>query len=99
MSQTSSELTARRYTVRGRVQGVGFRYFVDGEARTLGITGWVRNNHDGSVEVLAQGTTAQLTRLHERLRQGPRSARVDNVEMTPAEAQPGLKTFRIEGSW
>ena len=94
-----SERTARRVAIRGRVQGVGFRYFVDGEARALGITGWVRNNMDGAVEVLAQGSAAQLARLHERLRQGPRSARVDAVEVFPAPPNPDLKTFRIEGAW
>ncbi len=92
-------MEARRYVIRGRVQGVGYRYFVDGEARTLSLTGWVRNNHTGDVEVFAQGTSAQLSRLHEKLRQGPRSARVEDVEVFPAEPQPELKTFRIEGSW
>ena len=55
---------ARRFLVRGRVQGVGFRWFVEREAHMLGIAGWVRNNHDGSVEVLAQGTRDQLSGLH-----------------------------------
>ena len=92
-------MIARRYTIRGRVQGVGFRYFVEGEARPLGITGWVRNNINGDVEVFAQGTNAQLSRLHELLRQGPRSARVDGVGVEVSELQPELKTFRIEGTW
>ena len=48
---------ARRFLVRGRVQGVGFRWFVEREAHMLGIAGWVRNNSDGSVEVMAQGTS------------------------------------------
>ena len=54
---TSAEKTteARRFLVRGRVQGVGFRWFVEREAHILGIAGWVRNNADGSVEVLAMG--------------------------------------------
>jgi len=85
--------------VRGRVQGVGFRWFVEREAHMLGIAGWVRNNHDGSVEVLAQGTRDQLSGLRSRLREGPRAARVD--EVAEAEAQPvaGLSSFRIEGAW
>jgi len=90
---------ARRYPVRGRVQGVGFRWFVESEARNLGISGWVRNNPDSSVEVLAMGSRDQLSNLRSRLQQGPRAARVDDVEEFEAQAVPGLKTFRIEGAW
>jgi acylphosphatase len=90
---------ARRYLVRGRVQGVGFRWFVEREAHILGIAGWVRNNADSSVEVLAMGTSEQLAGLRSRLREGPRAARVDNVEEFEANPVPGLNTFRIEGAW
>ena len=90
---------ARRYLVRGRVQGVGFRWFVEREARILGIAGWVRNNADGTVEVLAMGTRDQLSGLHSRLQQGPRASRVDNVEEFEAKPVSGLNTFRIEGAW
>jgi|SRR2546425_8030080 len=90
---------ARRFVVRGRVQGVGFRWFVEREAHMLGIAGWVRNNHDGSVEVLAIGTRDQLLGLSSRLRQGPRAARVDAVEESEAAPVAGLTTFRIEGAW
>jgi len=92
-------LQARRYIVRGRVQGVGFRWFVEREAHTLGIAGWVRNNLDGSVEVLAMGTREQLAGLRSRLQQGPRAARVDNVEESESRPVEGLKSFRIEGAW
>jgi acylphosphatase len=90
---------ARRFIVRGRVQGVGFRWFVESEAHILGIAGWVRNNVDGSVEVLGQGMPEQLARLHSRLRQGPRAARVDDVEVIEAKPVAGLSAFRIEGAW
>src|SRR5579863_5498918 len=90
---------ARRFLVRGRVQGVGFRWFVEREAHMLGIAGWVRNNHDGSVEVLAQGTRDQLSGLHSRLREGPRAARVDAVDVSEASPIEGLSSFRIEGAW
>ena len=90
---------ARRFLVRGRVQGVGFRWFVEREAHILGIAGWVRNNPDSSVEVLAVGTKEQLAGLRSRLREGPRAARVDDVEEHDAQAVAGLKTFRIEGAW
>lgn len=92
-------MECRRYIVRGRVQGVGFRWFVESEARALGINGWVRNNPDGAVEVLAIGSNEQLSALHAKLRSGPRSARVDGIEVEPAQAPPNLNTFRIEGSW
>jgi acylphosphatase len=85
--------------VRGRVQGVGFRWFVEREAHMLGIAGWVRNNHDGSVEVFAIGTRVQLAGLRSRLRQGPRAARVDEVQEVEAKPVPGITTFRIEGAW
>ena len=81
------------------MQGVGFRWFVKAEARMLGVNGWVRNNPDGTVEVLATGSSEQLAGLHRRLRQGPRAARVDDVDVIPTEAPPGLATFRIEGVW
>jgi acylphosphatase len=92
-------MACKRYIVRGRVQGVGYRYFVQSEAQTLGVTGWVRNNPDGAVEVLAAGSAEQLAALHGRLRSGPRAARVDQVDVEPAEAPPKLKSFRIEGAW
>ena len=98
---TSAEKTteARRFVVRGRVQGVGFRWFVEREAHVLGIAGWVRNNADGSVEVLAMGSRDQLLGLQSRLRAGPRAARVDHVEEVEIKPVAGLTTFRIEGAW
>src|SRR6266403_2650196 len=97
--QASKEIEARRFVVRGRVQGVGFRWFVEREAHMLGIAGWVRNNSNGSVEVLAIGTHDQLLGLRSRLRQGPRAARVDDVQELEAKAVPEMNTFRIEGAW
>lgn len=92
-------MDCRRFIVRGRVQGVGFRWFVEREARTLAIAGWVRNNVDGTVEVLAMGSGEQLRALKARLQAGPRASRVDTVDELPAEPVPELKTFRIEGAW
>jgi len=94
----TSNLT-RRFLVRGRVQGVGFRWYVEREAQVLGISGWVRNNFDGSVEVLAAGSREQLSVLRQRLQAGPRAARVDQVEESEAQPVKDLKTFRIEGAW
>ncbi len=99
MTSTEKATLARRFLVRGRVQGVGFRWFVEREAHLLGLTGWVRNNADGSVEVLAMGSRDQLLALQSRLRAGPRAARVDDVEELEARPVAGLTTFRIEGAW
>jgi acylphosphatase len=95
----SKDPPARRFLVRGRVQGVGFRWFVEREAHILGIAGWVRNNADSSVEVLAMGTRDQLAGLRSRLREGPRAARVDDVEESEAKPVADLTSFRIEGAW
>ena len=65
--------------VRGRVQGVGFRWFVRERARALGLSGWVRNVADGSVEVFAVGPTDELARLRRLLQEGPPAARVEHV--------------------
>jgi acylphosphatase len=99
MTRSSDHPIAKRFVVRGRVQGVGYRWFVEREAHMLGIAGWVRNNSDGSVEVLAMGTRDQLSGLGSRLRQGPRAARVDDVEESETKPVAGLNTFRIEGAW
>jgi acylphosphatase len=99
MTSTEKAIEARCFVVRGRVQGVGFRWFVEREAHLLGIAGWVRNNLDGSVEVLAQGTRDQLSGLRSRLREGPRAARVDAVAESEARPASGIRSFRIEGAW
>ena len=88
-------MMARRYTVRGRVQGVGFRAFVEREARELGLTGFVRNRDDGSVEVLAVGPRARISELAGRLRQGPRFSEVRAVEEQEALVQQ-YGSFEIE---
>jgi acylphosphatase len=99
MISSEKPVEARRFIVRGRVQGVGFRWFVEREAHILGIAGWVRNNTDGGVEVFAQGTRDQLSGLRSRLQQGPRAARVDGVEESETRPADGLSSFRIEGAW
>ena len=82
--------------VRGRVQMVGFRYFVVEEARALGLTGWVRNGDDGeSVEVVAEGPEDALRRLEEALRSGPRGARVEGVTTRWSDEPEGHEGFRV----
>ena len=65
--------------VEGEVQGVGFRFFVQNSARNLGLSGWVRNRWDGTVEVIAEGEKEKLEQLMQKLHQGPRSSRVTGV--------------------
>ena len=95
----SSFLMTRRYIVTGRVQGVGFRWFVEREASALGVGGWVRNNDDGAVEVLASGTSDQLARLRRALEKGPRASRVDEVQEFEEKREANETSFRIEGAW
>ncbi|MCS7025020.1 MAG: acylphosphatase [Bryobacteraceae bacterium] len=77
-------MEARRFLIVGRVQGVGFRSWVQRRARFLGLSGYVRNLEDGSVEVYAMGTAEQLAELARELWQGPPLAQVRAVEGTEA---------------
>lgn len=92
------DLETRRYVVSGRVQGVGFRWFVEREAAQIGITGWVRNCSNGDVEVMATGSREQHNALRPRLQQGPRASRVDDVSESKAPLLEA-SSFRIEGVW
>jgi acylphosphatase len=78
---------AVRLVVRGRVQGVGYRWWARGQARRLKLAGWVRNRSDGSVELLAIGSPAAVQHLAEACRHGPSSAEVASVERFEAELQ------------
>ena len=89
-------IAARQYFVRGRVQGVGFRYFVERVAVELALTGYTRNLDDGRVEVYAAGSPAKLAELSQRLWQGPRFADVRGVEEQDAAVRH-YTSFRIEG--
>lgn len=84
---------AIRLTISGRVQGVGYRAWAAAQARSLGISGWVRNRTDGRVELLARGSREALDLLEESCRRGPAGARVDKVESEPAAAED--KTFEV----
>lgn len=81
------QIVARRWLVRGRVQGVGFRWFVVRWARELGVTGWVRNEDDGAVQAYAAGTEEQLARLAGFLHKGPALSDVRSVEQTEASLE------------
>jgi acylphosphatase len=72
---------ARRFLVGGRVQGVGFRFFAEAVAGREGVHGWVRNLPDGRVEASAEGEAEAVERFERAMRQGPRGARVDRVDV------------------
>jgi acylphosphatase len=78
-------IVARRLEVSGKVQGVGFRYFVTHGARQQGLRGWVRNRHDGSVEALLIGEDAAVAAVIEQCRRGPLQARVDRIDAALAQ--------------
>lgn len=89
------------FLIKGRVQGVGFRWFVQREAGELALHGWVRNTEDGDVEVVAAGEDGDLDELRASLRRGPRGSRVDRIVehfLDDREAE-NLTAFRIEGAW
>ena len=87
-------MIARRAVVTGSVQGVGFRFFAERAARETGVTGWVRNRPDGSVETVAEGEPAAVARYVEKLRWGP--GRVTNLveEEKPVEGFPSFEITR-----
>lgn len=89
------------YLVRGRVQGVGFRWFVQREAAELGLRGWVRNTDSGEVEIVAAGEQSELAELREALNKGSRGSRVDAVLRHELDESEGarLGAFVIEGAW
>lgn len=92
-------MEARRVIVRGRVQGVGFRWFVVRNAQALGVGGTVRNRADGTVEVIVTGERpADVDTLIDRIRSGPSAARVEAVDVEPvAGPEQGAEGMRVIG--
>ena len=86
---------AIRATVSGRVQGVGFRYSTVSKAHELGVTGWVRNAANGTVEVHGQGTPDDVEAFLAYLRAGPMAARVAGVTVVSVTADPDLEGFGV----
>jgi acylphosphatase len=92
MSPAETRLVA---VVRGYVQGVGFRWFVQREAARLGLDGWVANRADGSVEVMAEGPDERLSELLLQLWEGPTGSAVSDVEVSREPARGNLAGFTI----
>jgi acylphosphatase len=90
-------IVARRFFVSGRVQGVGYRFFVEHVARQEGVSGYVRNLPDGRVEALVEGDAMAVARVEAALSQGPRGARVDGVAIEEAVPSGRATGFRIRG--
>jgi acylphosphatase len=91
----------RYYLVKGRVQGVGFRWFVHQEAAALHLHGWVRNTEEGHVELVAAGDEEDLLELRKIVGRGSRGSRVDKVEerVLAESERAALGPFKIEGAW
>jgi acylphosphatase len=87
--------TARHVVVRGRVQGVGFRAFVEHEAIRLGLQGWVRNRRDGTVEALFSGEAEAVRGIIELCRAGPPSARVEGVDEREGQVDAPQRGFNV----
>lgn len=87
------DVVRRRVLVRGMVQGVGFRYWTRGEARRLGVVGWVRNRSDGTVEAELEGEAFAVAELLDAVRQGPAGAAVSAVEVgnLAPRGEPGFE--------
>lgn len=88
-------LQARKYWVSGRVQGVGFRFFAEREAKSLGLRGYVRNLADGRVEAYAIGDEKSLRKFKRLLSEGPGSARVTRLEEAEEPPDDGYTSFKI----
>lgn len=88
-------MATRLLRITGVVQGVGYRYSFEREAARLGVTGWVRNRADSSVEALIQGADEALDALTAWARRGPSGARVTSISSTTVPAEEAFKTFDI----
>ena len=88
-------MVTRQIRVSGRVQGVGYRVSLQDEARKRGVSGWVRNRSDGSVEALLQGDSAAVESVIAWARRGPPGARVSDVTAVAATAEPALRSFEL----
>lgn len=87
------ERTAERVIISGRVQGVGYRAWTVKTASRMGLSGWVRNRNDGTVEAVFHGAPETVAAMLEACRQGPMMARVDRIERLPCDEPPPEESF------
>jgi acylphosphatase len=90
-------IVRRHYLVRGRVQGVGFRYFTELAAMREGLSGWVRNTHEGNVEINVEGDGEAVDRFEMTISRGPSAARVESVEATALAPTGNHTGFMVRG--
>ncbi|HEY2982094.1 MAG TPA: acylphosphatase [Anaerolineales bacterium] len=98
MTNGPAEIVRAHVWVKGRVQNVGFRAFVQDRGARLGISGWVRNVGNDMVEAVAEGPRAQVEQLIARMREGPRSAHVDDTRVEWEKASGEFKNFEADYS-
>lgn len=98
MPESSPKMEARRFRISGRVQGVGFRWFVYHWATQFQLKGYVLNLPDGDVEVYAVGSASELRQLGEKLQRGPTMARVAHLDEVDVDVDADYRSFQIEGS-
>ena len=91
-------MIARRIVVRGRVQGVGFRFAAADVAQAAGASGWVRNRRDGTVEALVQGERSAVEAVVAWCRHGPPAARVTGVDVVETPPDPGFAAFELRAT-
>jgi acylphosphatase len=99
MDASNSKNQRLHAVVEGRVQGVGFRYFVLNKAQQLNITGWVRNTANGDVEVIAEGVREELDELLTALHNGPRSAFVTNIQESWETSKGEFHNFGVRSTY
>lgn len=88
--------TKKYLKIRGRVQGVGFRYFTRKNAQQLNVTGWVKNMPDGSVETVLTGPESNVSEMINRLHKGPSPARVDSIEEMDMDEEHTYNGFSVK---
>ena len=93
---SKDEMKAFSARIGGRVQGVGFRFSAVRKARQLGVTGWIRNEFDGSVSVECEGPSANVKQFEQWLRTGPRSAHVTDADVRYREYQGKFSNFSVK---
>ncbi len=91
-----SDVIQAHVFIKGRVQGVFFRWWTQRQAKKLGLTGWVGNLADGRVEAVFQGTTEKVEKMIEKCKQGSAGAKIENVEMEKGKASSVFSGFEIK---